>query len=137
MKHRQKFFGFTMIEALIVVAILGITAVIAVALYRPFILKGRRDDGINSILMLQMAEERYRSNNTQYGNSAQIGGFATSPQGYYSLIISNVGTNTFTITATAQGNQASDSEGSTSCSTLTLAVSNGTATQTPAACWPN
>ncbi|VVC77073.1 hypothetical protein AQUSIP_24000 [Aquicella siphonis] len=137
MRKHHAHYGFTIIELLIVIAIMAIIAVVAVSLYRPFILKGRRADGINAILMLQLAEERYRSNNTQYGTSAQIGGFATSPQGYYTLSISNVGANTFTITATAQGNQANDTEGSTSCATLTLAVSNGATTQTPAACWPN
>lgn len=128
--------GFTVIEVLIVVAIIGIIAVVAVSLYRPFVLKSHRSDGISSILSLQLAEERYRANNSQYGSVAQIGGFTTSPQGYYSLAISNVGTGTFTITASAQGNQTNDSEGATSCSTLTMAVNNGTVTQTPAACWP-
>lgn len=137
MKRMQKESGFTLIELMIVIVVIGILAVIAASVYKTFILKGRRADGINAILNLQLAEERYRSTNTQYGSIAQVGGSSTSPQGYYSLAVSNVGASSYTITATAQGNQASDSNGGTSCTTLTLAVSNGTATQTPAACWPS
>jgi type IV pilus assembly protein PilE len=129
--------GFTIIELIIVIVIVAIIALVAVGLYRPYILKARRADGINAIIALQLAEERYRSNNTQYGTIANIGGSATSTQGYYSLSISNLGAGTFTITATGQGNQANDVDGSTSCATLTLTVSNGTVTQTPAACWPS
>jgi|SRR5579885_346696 type IV pilus assembly protein PilE len=137
MKPTNHEYGFTLIELLIVIVVIGILAVISVSLYKSFILKSRRSDGINAILTLQLAEERYRSNNAQYGSIAQIGGSSTSPQGYYSLAISNVGASSYSITASAQGNQANDSEGSTSCASLTLTVSNGTATQTPPACWPS
>lgn len=129
--------GMTVIELMITVLIVLICAIIAVSVFMPYVLKSHRADGFNAIMTLQLAEERYRSNNTQYGTLAQIGGSATSSQGYYSLAISNVSANGFTITATGQGTQANDTEGSTSCTTLTLTVSSGTVTQTPAACWPS
>lgn len=129
--------GMTIIELMITLLLVIICSLIAVAVFRPYILKSHRADGLNAILTLQLAEERYRSNNTQYGTIGQIGGSATSPQGYYSLAISGVSATGFTITATGQGNQANDTDGSTSCGTLTLTVSSGTVTQTPAACWPS
>ena len=137
MKNAQRCNGFTMIELLIIVAIIAIIAIIAVSTYKPYVLKSHRADGISAILILQLAEERYRSSNSQYGAIGAIGGSATSPQGYYSLSISSTSATGFTITATGQGTQSDDAEGSTSCSTLTLAVSNGTVTKTPAACWPS
>jgi len=129
--------GFTIIETLIVMLLLAIMAIIAVSTYKIFVLKSHRADGMNAILTLQLAEERYRSANSLYGTLAQIGGSSTSPQGHYTLSISSVSATTYTITATGQGAQANDADGSTSCTTLTLTVSSGTITQTPAACWPS
>jgi len=129
--------GFTIIELLITITIIGIIAIIAIGFYRPYILKGHRSDGINAILTLQLSEERYRSTNSTYGTLAQISGNSTSPLGYYSLSISNVSPTSYTITATGQGTQASDSENGAACSPLTLTVSNNNVTQSPAACWPS
>lgn len=137
MKIKKFTHGFSMIEALIVLLLISITAIIAVSLYRPYVLKTHRADGMNAILTLQLAEERYRSSNTQYGTLAQVGGSSTSPQGYYTLAISSASASGFTITATGVGNQANDTEGGTACSPLTLTLSNGTVTQSPSACWPS
>lgn len=129
--------GFTIIELFVVIVIIAIISLVAVNTYRSFGLKSKRADGINAILNLQLSEERYRSNNTQYGSLAQIGGSSSSPQGYYSLTITNTGATTYTITATGQGNQANDTENGTACSPLVLTVSGTTVTQTPAVCWPS
>lgn len=137
MRERNLENGFTLIELLIVVVLIGILAKIAVGIYSSYSLEGRRSDGINAILTLSMLEEQYRANNTTYGTLAQIGGSATSPQGYYALAISGTSATAYTITATANGTQANDTQNGTSCSTLTLAASSGTITQTPAACWPS
>lgn len=137
MKLTSRRHGFSIIEILIVLALGAIIATIAVSTYRPYVFRSHRTDGINAILTLQLAEERYRSTNAQYGTIAQIGGSATSPQSYYALAISGVSATGYTITATGQGTQANDSAGATSCTTLTLTVSNATVTQTPAACWPS
>ncbi|MBV9576118.1 MAG: type IV pilin protein [Gammaproteobacteria bacterium] len=130
--------GFTLIEIIIAIAIIAILSLIAAGVYVPYALKSRRSDAINVLLSISMAEERYRSNNTQYGTLAQVwSGVTTSPQGYYTLSITNVTTTGYTITATGIGNQANDSEGSTSCSPMQLTLSSGTTTQTPTACWPS
>lgn len=129
--------GFTLIELLVTVAIVAIIAILAVGFYIPFILKAHRADGINAILNLQLAEERYRSTNSQYGTLSQIGGNSTSSLGYYALSISNVGASTYTITATGQGKQSGDSENGTACSPLVLTVSSGNVTESPATCWPS
>jgi len=137
MKNHRKIFGFTVIEMLITVVILGILAAVAVGLYAPYSLKSRRADGVNAILNIQLSEERYRSTNSTYGSLAQLGLSTTSPQGYYTLTTSNVGATTYTITATGTGTQANDTEGATACSPLVLTVSGTTSTPTPAACWPS
>jgi type IV pilus assembly protein PilE len=128
--------GVTLMELIIVIAIVSIISVVAIQAYSSYVKKGRRSDAINTLLSISLAEERYRSNNTQYGTLAQVwGGVTTSPSGYYTVSISNVSATSYTITATAIGNQTNDSAGGTSCSSLTLTMSSGTITKSPAACW--
>lgn len=134
----KKFMGFSFIEIMIVILVMAIITIIAVSVFSTFSLQGRRSDGINALLAISMAEERYRAANSTYGTLAQVyNGATTSPQGYYNLSITGVSANGFTATATGTGSQANDQQGTTNCGTLTLTVSNGTITQTPTACWPS
>ncbi len=130
-------FGFTLLELMITVVIVGILSAIALKVYSTQVLKGRRIDGINALLSLSLAEERYRANNSTYGTLAQTGIAATSPEGYYTLAVSSNTASAYTITATGIGNQANDAVNATACGTLTLTVSSGTITKSPTACWPN
>lgn len=135
--NRKKILAITLIEMLIALSIIGIVTLVSVSVYTKYIYRAHRSDAINSILSISLAEERYRSNNTQYGTSAQVwGGVTSSPSGYYTLAISNLSGTTYTITATAVGSQANDTANGTSCSPLTFAMNSGTITKTPAACWP-
>lgn len=130
--------GFTLLELIVVIVIVAIIAKVAISSFSSYGLKGKRADGVNAILAISLAEERYRSDNTTYGTLAQVyGGVSASPQGYYTLTVSNVSGTGYTITATAQGTQVNDSEGSTSCTSLQLVMNNGTITKTPAVCWPS
>lgn len=130
--------GFTLIEVLMVTAIIAILAVVSVSVFTWQIREGRRTDAINSLLSISLAEEHYRSNNSSYGTLAQAwGGVTASAGGYYTLSISNVSATSYTITATAVGDQANDAVNGTVCTPMVLTVSNGAQTQTPAACWPS
>jgi type IV pilus assembly protein PilE len=129
--------GFSLIEIMVVVLILGILTILAITLYTGKVRQGRRSDGVNTLLSISLAQERYRTINTTYGTLAQVwGGVTTSTQGYYTIAISEVSATGYTLTATAVGDQANDVSGSTACSTLTLTSSSGTVTETPTACWP-
>lgn len=129
--------GFTLVELLITVAISAIILVVAIPSYNAYITKSNRADGINTLLAISLAEERYRSSNSQYGTLAQVGGASVSPQGKYTISVSSVSATGYTISATAQGSQTGDSENGVTCSPLQLTLSNGTLTKTPAACWPS
>lgn len=132
----QKWKGVTLMELIIVIAIVSIISVIAIQSYSTYVRKGRRTDALNTLLSISLAEERYRSNNTQYGTLAQVwGGVSTSSEGFYTISISNVSATSYTVTATAIGRQTTDAANGTSCSSLTLTMSNGTITKSPTACW--
>lgn len=137
MEKITKGHGFTLIELMVVIVIIAILAVIGIAVYSSYALKGRRSDAISTMLSISLAEERYRSNNPQYGSLSQVWPTTTTPEGLYTLSVSNATATSYTITAQAIGQQANDKEGSTSCSTLQLIVSSGTVTKSPSACWPS
>src|SRR5665648_562479 len=121
----KKLLGFTMIELLIAIAIIGILAAIAIPSYRSYSLKSGRSDGLQTALSIQLAEERYRMKNSTYGSLAQVwNGVTTSTGGYYTIAISGNTATAYTITLTAVGTQANDTENGTSCTPLVLTYSN-------------
>ncbi|OGO94008.1 MAG: hypothetical protein A3F10_00915 [Coxiella sp. RIFCSPHIGHO2_12_FULL_42_15] len=132
----NKVLGLTLMELLIALLIIGILVGIAVPTYQTYVLRGNRADAFQTLLGIQLQQEKYRLSNTSYGTLAQVwGGVTTSPRGHYTLSITNLSATSYTITATAVGSQTADSNGGTSCATMTLSYSNGTTTKTPAACW--
>lgn len=70
-KHLTR--GFTLIEVLIVVAIVSILAAIAYPSYRSFILKGQRAEGRAALADLLQQQERYMTQRNCYM------GFTTAP----------------------------------------------------------
>lgn len=124
--------GFTMIELMIVVAIIGIITAVAFPSYTSYMKKARRSDAKISLTKMADAQERWYLQNSIYTTViANVGG-ATSPDGYYTMAITAADVNGYvmTATATAGGKQANDA----TCQTFTLA-STGAKTATNAVCW--
>jgi type IV pilus assembly protein PilE len=129
--------GFTLIELLIALSIVAILAITAITLYSSHVRKARRTDAINTLTAMALAEERYRTTNTQYGTLAQVwSGTTSSPEGYYTLSITALSATAYTLSAQAVGDQTNDSQDGTSCSTIQLTANNSAITKTPTGCWP-
>lgn len=121
--------GFTLIEMMIAVAVIGLLASVAIPAYQNYIREARRADAFTGLLDLQARQERWRVNNTTYGATANhtAMGFSDTTD-FYSFTSTGNSATAYTLTAVAQGSQTSD----TGCTTLTV---NQAGAKTPTACW--
>ena len=135
--------GFTLIELVVVIAILGILVAIAVPTYLSQMRHSRRSDAITALGTLSLLQETFRATNPTYGTTlAAINGTAPGTLTHYDVTISfdgglgNDGTN-YILTAAAKSgdDQNSDRSGATGCATLVLTVLNNSRTKSPADCW--
>ena len=104
--------GMTLIELLIVVAIVGILAAIAGPAWNDQVIKSRRADARNTLLAAQIEQEQYRANNLTYATSMSamgMGSFDSTLRDYYRVEVVSADATSFLITATPNGNQANDS----------------------------
>lgn len=129
--HR-KYTGFTLIEVMVAVLILGILAAIAVPSYRSHLIKGNRAAAQAHLMDIAQQQQQYLLDTRSYATS--VAGLSmttpTSVSTYYTIQDPfTVGTapNSFSVTATPIGSQASDS-----CGTLTI---DNLGNKTPTNCW--
>ncbi len=85
--NNSRITGFTLIELMIVVAIMGIIASIAYPSYNEYVLRAKRGDAKTALLSVQLAQEKWRANHVTYGSLANIGIASTSPDSHYAIAI--------------------------------------------------
>ena len=132
--------GFSLVEMLIVLVILGILMGIGFTALQGYTLRAHRADAHDSLLDISSRLERFAATNNGYTTevSAATGlnlGRVTSPEGYYNIGIGPcAGGNIavcYEITATATGPQVED----TDCLQITLDSDGNRGGTTPGECW--
>ena len=134
MKHRHH--GFTLIEVMIVVAIIGILAAIALPSYSEYIRRGHRAEVRAGLLQAQQWMERASTATGVYPLTAALpASLKVIPSDRYDItIVSPTGGvvadngRTFTLTATPKGAQSGDKCGNYTLNHTGLRGANGVTT---------
>jgi type IV pilus assembly protein PilE len=141
MKRGQR--GFSLIELMIVVAIVGLLVAIAVPSYRRYVIRANRADAKAALLQLAGNLERCYTNSTPYAYTSATCAAAVplpfvTPSGTYSINQwapgGGVVAQSWALQATPLGTQAEDLD----CASFNLTntgVQTVTGTEPPAQCW--
>lgn len=128
LKHTRDH-GFTLIELVIVLAVLAILSAIAVNSYRDYVLRSNRTEAMAALKDLAQREEEYFGNRQTYtGSLSALNVSTTTANDLYTLDIQLSTTTSYTLEATANDTQLQDN----TCQTFTL---DSSGRRTPAECW--
>ncbi|HEX7952932.1 MAG TPA: type IV pilin protein [Burkholderiales bacterium] len=114
-QRRQWSSGFTLIEVMTVVAVIGILAAIVYPSYQSYVMRAKRAAAQQFMLDLSSREQQYLLDARAYTGTIGSGGLnvavptEVSPYYTFTIAFDNTATPpTYTITATAIGSQSSD-----------------------------
>ncbi len=128
--------GFTLIELMIVVAIVGILAAVALPAYTDYVVRGRIPDATANLASKRVQMEQFFQDNLTYAGAPTCSDDTTSSQ-YFTFNCSVAGTSSaFTLQAVGKGPMAGFTYTvDQSNNKATPAVPSGWASHDPDTCW--
>ena len=140
MKHKES--GFTLIEIMIVILIIGILAAVALPSYKEYVIKARRGNVQTDLLDLSQRMERcFTEFNNQYDDAGcdvrvevPVAGKVTDDGKYRITLVTPAGGASYTLTATPLLDQQED----TDCAAMSIdqvGATTVTGTKPREDCW--
>jgi type IV pilus assembly protein PilE len=94
--RRRRAGGFTLIELMICVAVVGVLSSISYPAFSSTMTSTRRGDALLALMKVQLLQERFRSEHPSYGELSQLGLGSTSPSrvaaGYFQATLPEAST---------------------------------------------
>ena len=129
MKSKISIKGFTLVELMIVIAIVAVLVALALPSYTRYVRKANRGEAQQLLLNWANNQEIWRANDSDY---AAVGEIPVPTHTRYTFTLPTRTATTYTLTATPIDDQANDEERGVDCDPLTLNQSNA---KSPANCW--
>ena len=124
--------GFTLVEVLIAVAIVGILASIAYPSYTDYVARSNRAEATAELLRYANMQEQYFVDSRSYANTMKLLGSSTddvdTESKNYKITVRTTN-NGYRLTATAQSSQATNDA---SCKVMTITEAG---VKSPTSCW--
>lgn len=150
--------GFTLIELMIAVAVIGLLLAVAYPYFIDQTRKSRRADAFNTLAAVQQAQERWRANRPAYADNARLTAAVNDPDpnvaglglsdisgsGYYDIEIASASATAYEVIATARSGTSQAGDGACARMAVRMVAGNvgyasgvTTLDWTDAArCWP-
>lgn len=126
-KQRQR--GFTLIELMVAVAIIGVLAALAYPSYTEHVRKGRRADAQAALMELAQQLERHYTLHNSYAAATLASAVIDRVSAYYTITLSAQQAQSFTLEAKPTSRQSADP-----CGPMTL-DHTGATTALTSGCW--